>query len=146
MHAHAFEIWNERTAPGVAPRRVLIAHSESNVGDSFALLLAMRGFEALQIGTVQDALRFAVEWKPQIMFVDTRVGCIEKRHDHALVRALRDRALSRLEAERQMLIAFAADESCDPTDVLQAAGYDGFVRTPCPVWRLFDLLKTFYAY
>ncbi|KMZ11786.1 hypothetical protein BHUM_04318 [Candidatus Burkholderia humilis] len=121
-HAQACEIWNERTAPGVEPRRVLIAHSESNVGDSFALLLAMRGFEALQIGTVPGALRFAMEWKPQILFVDTRVGCIEKRHDHALVKALRERALTRLDTELQMMIAFASDESRDPRDVLQAAG------------------------
>jgi DNA-binding response OmpR family regulator len=145
VHATACEIWNERTAHGVTPRRVLIAHSESSVGDSFALLLAMRGFEALQVGTVQGALRFAADWKPQIMFVDTRIGCIETLHDHALAKALRERALARLDNEIQMMIAFAADASRDPKDVLQAAGYDGFVRTPCPVWRMFDLLETFYA-
>jgi CheY-like chemotaxis protein len=144
-HAHACEIWNERSAPGARPRRVLIVHSESSVGDSFALLLAMRGYEAVQVGSSQNALRFAEDWKPQVLFVDTRIGATHALHDHALVKALREQAPHEVATEVQMMIAFAADEASDPRDVLQAAGYDGFVRVPCPVWRMFDLLKTYYA-
>jgi hypothetical protein len=139
------EIWNERTAFDAEPRRVLIAHAESSVGDSFALLLAMRGFEAIQIGSVPDALRFASEWRPQMLFVDTRVGCLDTLHDHALARGLRDQAQKLAWLEAQMLIAFASDETSDPRDALRDAGYDGFVRTPCPVWRMFDLLGRYYT-
>ena len=56
------------------PRRVLIVHSESNVGDSFALLLAMRGFEAVQIGDALGALAVSRKWRPQVLFVDTLIG------------------------------------------------------------------------
>lgn len=138
------EIWNPHTVTISGPRRVLIVHSESNVGDSFALLFAMRGFEAVQIGESAAALQFARTWRPQVLFVDTRIG---DRRDHGLAHALRD-ALdsSRKDGEIEMLIALAADERRDPRDALIDAGYDGFCRTPCPVWWMFDVLKCFYAH
>jgi CheY-like chemotaxis protein len=144
------ELWNDRTADVAVPRRVLIVHAERSVGDAFALLLAMRGFEAVQIGDVPTVLRFALEWRPQVVFVDTRIGSLVSLHDHALMRTLRERArsLARQEGARldaQLAIAFAEDEQRDPREALQAAGYDGFVRRPCPVWRMFDLLKRLYA-
>lgn len=85
MRTERCEIWNPRTAPLAEPRRVLIAHADSSVGDYFALLLAMRGFEAVQIGEAEaeGALRLSRQWRPQVLFVDTLVG---DAHDHALVR------------------------------------------------------------
>jgi CheY-like chemotaxis protein len=143
------EIWNERRSDGQNygrdRRRVLIVHAESNVGDSFALMLAMRGYEAVQVGNVPGALQFASEWHPQVLFVDTRIGSAQTSHDHALVRALREQAQKLAWLEAQMMIAFASDETSDPRDAMLAAGYDGFVRTPCPIWRMFDLLRRYYA-
>ncbi|BBU27557.1 hypothetical protein BTHE68_12910 [Burkholderia sp. THE68] len=138
-----FEVWNPLYATFTGPRRVLFVHSESNVGDSFALLLAMRGFEAVQMGDATSALQFVGNWRPQALFVDTLIG---DPHDHALARALRV-ALARdqKEGELQLMIALAADAARDPRDTLFDAGYDGFCRTPCPVWWMFDLLKCFYA-
>ncbi|SAK78048.1 response regulator [Caballeronia hypogeia] len=137
------EIWNPLVAELAGSRRVLIVHSESNVGDSFALLLAMRGFESLQIGDVEGALRFTRKWRPQVLFVDTSIG---DAHDHALARDMRQAfAEVRSENEVQMLIALAADAARDPRDSLFDAGYDGFCRTPCPVWWMYDVLKCFYA-
>jgi len=137
------EIFNPLTMALAGPRRVLIVHSESNVGDSFALLLAMRGFEAVQIGDALGVLQFLRKWRPQVLFVDTLIG---ELHDHALARTLRDTLmLDRLEGEVEMFIALAADAGRDPRDTLHAAGYDGFCRTPCPVWWMFDRLKCFYA-
>jgi CheY-like chemotaxis protein len=148
-HTAGCEIWNERRSngrdAGRGARRVLIAHAESNVGDSFALMLAMRGYEAVQVGNMPGALQFASEWQPHVLFVDTRMGCTEELHDHAMVRALREQARQLAWLEAQMMIAFAADEASDPRDTLLAAGYDGFVRTPCPVWRMFDLLRRYFA-
>jgi CheY-like chemotaxis protein len=140
------EIWNERRSNGRDRRRVLILHAESNVGESFALMLAMRGYEAVQVGNVPGALQCASEWHPQVLFVDTRIGSAQASHDHALVRALREQAQRLAWLEAQMMIAFASDEASDPRDAMLAAGYDGFVRTPCPVWRMFDLLRRYYTY
>lgn len=137
------EIWNPRTAMLDGPRRVLIAHADSSVGDYFALLLAMRGFEAVQIGEVAGALRLSRQWRPQVLFVDTLVG---EAHDHALVRQLREiLARDANEIDAPLMIALAADLTRDPRDALCDAGYDGFCRKPCPVWWLYDVLKCFYA-
>ena len=137
------EVWNPSTSAPAGTRRVLIVHSESNVGDSFALLLAMRGFEAVQIGDAESALQFVRTWRPQVLFVDTLIG---DAHDHALAHGLREAlAQDPVEGEVQLLIALAADAVRDPRDVLFDAGYDGFCRTPCPVWWMFDVLKCFYA-
>ncbi|SAL78160.1 hypothetical protein AWB71_05625 [Caballeronia peredens] len=122
----------------------MIAHSESNVGESFALLLAMRGYEAVQIADVPAALRFARQWRPQVLFVDTLIGEV---HDHALARQLREAladAAAGAEVQTQLMIALAADATRDPRDALHEAAYDGFCRTPCPVWWLYDVLKCFY--
>ncbi|MDR5771529.1 MULTISPECIES: response regulator [unclassified Caballeronia] len=141
------EIWNQRTAVESDPRRVMFVHSESDVGESFAMMLAMRGFDAVQIADAQSALHFAHMWRPQVLFIDTRVNEAHEvlaKHDHALVRALRE--CGREASLDQMLIAFAAEESSDPRDVLLSAGYDGFFRMPCPVWRLFDAVTRFYVH
>lgn len=125
------------------PRRVLLVHSEANVGDSFALLLAMRGFESVQIGDAEHALRFASTWRPQVLFIDTRIG---DAHDHALVHALQQTLTQdRKEGETHLMLAMAADATRDPRDALLDAGYDGFCRTPCPVWWMFDVLECFYG-
>ncbi|SAK63125.1 response regulator receiver protein [Caballeronia temeraria] len=138
------EIWNPLTLALAGPRRVMIVHSESNVGDSFALLLAMRGFEAVQIGDAAAALQFVHKWRPQVLFVDTLIG---DAHDHALARTLREvLTVDRPANVVELLIALAADAGRDPRDALHAAGYDGFCRTPCPVWWMFDVLKCFYAH
>ncbi|WP_250528999.1 response regulator [Caballeronia sp. ATUFL_F1_KS4A] len=138
------EIWNPLTMALASPRRVLIVHSESNVGDSFALLLAMRGFEAVQIGDAAAASQFIRNWRPQVLFVDTLIG---DAHDHAPARTLREAlTVDRTEGEVELLIALAADAKQDPRDALHAAGYDGFCRTPCPVWWMFDVLKCFYVH
>jgi CheY-like chemotaxis protein len=143
MRTERCEIWNPRTSALPGPRRVMIAHSESNVGDSFALLLAMRGFEAVQVGETQSALGMARKWRPQVLFVDTLIG---HAHDHGLVRALTETlADNRGDGEVQLMIALAADVKRDPRDTLHDAGYDGFCRTPCPVWWMYDVLKCFYA-
>lgn len=141
------EIWTQRTAGTPQPRRVLIAHAEPNVGDSFALLLAMRGFEAVQVGDEQRAIELASTWRPQAVFVDTRLGRVAGGQvrpgtfDHALVRTLREQA----DTEQRLVIAFGGDEVRDPPDVLQTAGYDGVCRKPCPIWWLVDVLTRFYA-
>ncbi|WP_061138619.1 hypothetical protein [Caballeronia fortuita] len=138
------EIWNPLTMALAGPRRVLIVHSESNVGDSFALLLAMRGFEAVQIGDAPSAAQLTRRWRPQVLFVDTLIG---EPHDHALARMLREVLMAdKAEGDVELLIALAADADRDPRDALHAAGYDGFCRTPCPVWWMFDVLKCFYAH
>lgn len=113
-----------------SPRRVLIVHSESNVGDSFALLLAMRGFEAVQIGDAAAASQFIRNWRPQVLFVDTLIG---DAHDHAPARTLREAlTVDRTEGEVELLIALAADAKQDPRDALHAAGYDGFLQNAVP--------------
>ncbi len=89
-HGEACEIWHERAMRGIGARRVLIAHAEASVGDSLALLLAMRGMEAVQAGDMSKALRLAFEWHPQVVFVDTCMGCAANMHDHALARSLRE--------------------------------------------------------
>jgi CheY-like chemotaxis protein len=141
-----YEIWNPRTSALPGPRRVLIAHSEANVGDSFALLLAMRGFEAVQVGATQEALGLVRQWQPQVLFVDTLVGDDDSHHAHGLARVMRE-ALSEdgSGAGVPLLIALAANATRDPRDSLFGAGYDGFCRTPCPVWWMYGVLKCFYA-
>lgn len=138
------EIWNQRTSSDAGPRRVLIVHAEPDVGDCFALMLAMRGFEAVQIGDAQSALQFAHDWRPQVLFVDTRIGCDHDPHDYAFAHALRCDGAD--DIPTQMLIAFAAGQTSDPRDAMLDAGYDGFFRMPCPVWRLFDVLTRFYVH
>ncbi|SAK90899.1 response regulator receiver protein [Caballeronia catudaia] len=143
LRSARYEIWNPHTVSVSGPRRVLVVHSESNVGDSFALLFAMRGFESVQIGDAQAALQFVRQWRPQVLFVDTLIG---DRRDHGLAHALREALTqNRKDGEYHLLIAMAADAERDPRDALSEAGYDGFCRTPCPVWWMFDVLECFYA-
>ncbi|SAK54814.1 response regulator [Caballeronia ptereochthonis] len=143
MRTERCEIWNSRTAALAGPRRVLIVHSESSVGESFALLLAMRGFEAVQVGDARRALQMAARWRPQVLFVDTLIG---DTRDHALARQLREAlAQDGSEVDAALLVALAADARRDPRDVLYEAGYDGFCRRPCPVWWIYDVLKCFYT-
>ncbi|MDR5738350.1 MULTISPECIES: response regulator [unclassified Caballeronia] len=120
------------------------------MGDSFALLLAMRGFEAVQIGDAERAVELASTWRPQAVFVDTRLGRASGgqtppgRHDHWVVRELRKGA-DTPDTARQLVIAFGSDEARDPCEALRTAGYDGVCRKPCPLWWLVDVLTRFFA-
>jgi hypothetical protein len=68
-------------------------------------------------------------------------------HDHALARMMRDALVEPgCVTDLPLMIALAADALRDPRDSLFGAGYDGFCRTPCPVWWMYDVLKCFYAH
>lgn len=143
------EVWTHRIAGVTGPQRVLIAHSEPNVGDSFALLLAMRGFEAVQIGDVERAIQLSSTWRPQAVFVDTRLGRPaggspkSGAQDHWLVHELREQA-DKPDAQQQLVIAFGGDDTRDTRETLRLAGYDGVCRKPCPLWWMLDVLGRFY--
>jgi CheY-like chemotaxis protein len=132
-------LWNRKTGySGRIDRRVLVVHADPVAGDSLAFLLGLRGFSA-QLATTVGVMHDVIEyWQPQAIFLDTRIG---GPGNYDLARQL---AQSNANASR-LLIAMsncAAFESAEP---LKAAGYDGHIRRPCPIWQMADLLDDFYA-
>jgi CheY-like chemotaxis protein len=132
-------LWNRKQSR-LQPesRRVLLALPERVLGASLASLFELKGFPA-QLAVDASSLRqIAGEWRPHVLFLDTRVGGCG---NYALVRALRELD----DDANRLIIAMSGFLPEEPIAHLREAGYDGHCRRPCPVWQMTDLLDEFFA-
>jgi CheY-like chemotaxis protein len=132
-------LWNRKQAR-LRPeaRRVLLALSERVLGASLVSLFELKGFPS-QLAVDASSVRRAVdEWRPHVLFLDTRVGGCG---NYALARELREAD----DQASRLVIAMSGFLPEEPIARLREAGYDGHCRRPCPVWQMTDLLDEFFA-
>jgi DNA-binding response OmpR family regulator len=134
-----FALWNPKRLPTLmAARRVVIAHREAIIGESFVLLLGMKGLAAQYARDLASIDALLENWQPQALMIDTRLD-VDPGYPYI-------RALSASPAQAStLLIAMSNFLPEDDLAALQASGYDGHFRRPCPMWRMADLLEGFYA-
>lgn len=117
---------------------MLLALPERVLGASLASLFELKGFPAQLAVDASSVRSLTGEWRPHVLFLDTRIaGC----GNYALVRELRE---DRDDAGR-LIIAMSGFLPEEPIALLREAGYDGHCRRPCPVWQMTDLLDEFFA-
>jgi DNA-binding response OmpR family regulator len=132
-------LWNRKSAieSAIAPR-VLIASADVNVGESMVLLLGLKGYpsrlatNAVSVHTVLD------QWTPQAIFLDSRIGGVA----HLEVAS---RVSQRSDSSEVMLIAMSGGGSEEVEKQSRSAGYDGYLRRPCPIWQMADILNNFFT-
>ncbi|MDN7183699.1 hypothetical protein M0D69_37965 [Caballeronia sp. SEWSISQ10-4 2] len=120
-----FALWNpKRAATPMAARRVVIAHSDPMIGESFALLLGLKGLAAQHVTDVDGLTMLIDDWHPQALMIDTRLRIGEHS---GFVRKLSDNPSH----AAMLLLALSNFLPEDPVSALQEAGYDGHCRRPC---------------
>jgi hypothetical protein len=134
-----FALWNPKRLPTVmAARRVVIAHREAIIGESFVLLLGVKGLAAQYAADLTSVSALLSSWHPQALIVDTRLD-VDPGYPYV-------RALNAIPAQAStLLIAMSNFLPEDDVAAPQGAGYDGHFRRPCPMWRMADVLDGFYA-
>jgi DNA-binding response OmpR family regulator len=119
-------------------RRVLVAHSNADVGDSITLMLGLKGFPT-RLATNETSFHSVFDrWLPQVVFVDTRIG--GKGH-----LAMLKRFIKRIGDTPALLIALSDTTDVESVALLASAGYDGYLQRPCPIWQMADFLNNFYV-
>lgn len=119
-------------------RRVLLALSERVLGASLVSLFELKGFPSQLAVDASSVRRTVGEWRPHVLFLDTRVGGCG---NYALARELREAD----DQASRLVIAMSGFLPEEPIARLREAGYDGHCRRPCPVWQMTDLLDEFFA-
>jgi CheY-like chemotaxis protein len=134
-----FALWNPKRLPTeMAARRVVIAHQEEVIGESFVLLLGLKGLAAQYAADLRAVDALLHNWHPQALLIDTRLD-IDAGYPAFC-------ALNGSPAQSNtLLIAMSSFLPEDDIGALQAAGFDGHFRRPCPMWRMADVLECFYA-
>ncbi|WP_459907666.1 response regulator [Caballeronia sp. HLA56] len=132
-------LWNRkklRVRPDA--RRVLVAYAERALGISLVSLFELKGFPT-QLAIDATSLKGIVEeWRPHLVFFDTRIGGCA---NYALVREVRRQD----DDAGRLIIAMSSFLPEEPLGRLKEAGYDGHCRRPCPVWQMTDLLDEYFA-
>ncbi|WP_423905243.1 response regulator receiver protein [Caballeronia sp.] len=132
-------LWNRKKFTAILPmfRRVIVAHAEAPAGESMALLLGFKGFPSIYAQDLCSTRRLLDEWGAQALLLDKRLDIAT---DFAFVRNV---TAAPTHAER-FIVALSSIHPEDSMSALQAAGFDGHCRRPCPVWRLTDLLREYF--
>jgi DNA-binding response OmpR family regulator len=120
-------------------RRVLIAYADKALGESLVSLFGLKGFPAQHAIDVSSVRQGVLTWRPQVLFLDTRIGGCG---NYALVRELS----ATDDSNNRLIIAMSGFLPEEPVYLLKEAGYDGHCRRPCPVWQMTDLLDEFFAF
>lgn len=132
-----FALWNRKEARAQGTRTVIVAHADAAIGESLALLLKLKGFAAVTAKGLDEVALMLTYWKPQAIFIDTRLG---HASGFALVRAVaHDKAYAHI-----LIVAMSNIVTEDSLQEMKDAGFDGLCRRPCPVWRLTDMLGEFF--
>jgi DNA-binding NtrC family response regulator len=134
-----FALWNRKKLRRPAgSKRILVADADESVCESLVELLSLKGFaaqRALHVAAVRGLLE---TWDPQVLFIDTRIGGCG---NGAFARELCECE----QARKRLLIAMSNVLPQEPVDLLKQAGYDGHCRRPCPMWRMADVLDSYFA-
>jgi DNA-binding response OmpR family regulator len=134
-----FALWHAKRLPTLMPhRRVVIAHPDPMIGESFVLLLGLKGLAAQHVRDVDALAQLIEDWHPQALMIDTRLASAEHRD---FVRKLSDNP----GRAGTLLLAMSNFLPEDSVPLLQEAGYDGHCRRPCAMWRVSEMLGDFFA-
>ncbi|MDB5784142.1 hypothetical protein [Caballeronia mineralivorans] len=134
-----FALWNSKhVLTPMVNRRVVIAHHDPMIGESFVLLLGLKGLAAQHVMDVDGLTALIDDWHPQALMFDTRLGIGEHS---GFVRKLSDNPTH----AAMLLLALSNFLPEDSVSTLQAAGYDGHCRRPCAMWRVSEVLGDFFA-
>jgi hypothetical protein len=134
-----FALWNPKRAPLFRDvRRVVIAHRDPMIGESFVLLLGLKGMAAQHVTTLEALAGLIDTWRPQALMIDTRLTLAGNT---GFVRTL---SLDSAHI-RTLLLAMSNFLPEDVVKDLQAAGYDGHCRRPCAMWQVSELLSEFFS-
>jgi len=132
-------LWNRKKFTAILPvfRRVIVAHVDAPVGESTSLMLGLKDFPSIYAPDLCSTRRLLDEWGAQVMLLDTR---LDIDTDFAFVRGFTSDPTN---ADR-LVIALSSIYPEDSMETLQAAGFDGHCRRPCPIWRLSDILSEYF--
>jgi hypothetical protein len=132
-------LWNRKKFTAILPvfRRVIVAHVDAPVGESISLMLGLKDFPSIYAPDLCSTRRLLDEWGAQVMLLDTR---LDIDTDFAFVRGFTSDPTN---ADR-LVIALSSIYPEDSMETLQAAGFDGHCRRPCPIWRLSDILSEYF--
>ncbi len=132
-------LWNRKPGRGFARTpRVLIVNADVHVAESMVLLLGLKGYPSKLATNQLSAFTVLDKWRPQFLFIDTRVGLIS---DHNFVPRLAQRS----HLPNIMVIAMSGSFPEESQAEIQDAGYDGHLRKPCPIWQMADFLNNFFT-
>jgi DNA-binding NtrC family response regulator len=135
-----FSIWNRKRSPLVetTPPTVLVAHSDLAVGESIAVLLRCEGFSAIHCNDA-NAVRLMLEcWTPGAVLIDTRM---DRANSLGFVQDIsRHPGFANV-----LLVAMTRIFIAETPGQMKQLGYDGLCRTPCPVWKLADMLRDHFT-
>jgi hypothetical protein len=134
-----FAIWNPKRAPmPMTARRVVIAHRDPMIGESFVLLLGLKGMAAQYVTTLSALSALIESWHPHVLMIDTR---LTPTGNSGFVRAL---SCNPAHIDT-LLLAMSKVLPEDAVSDLQAAGYDGHCRRPCAMWQVSEVLSEFFS-
>ncbi len=132
-------LWNRKRGRNFAGTpRILIVNPDVNVGESMVLLLGLKGFPSRLATNQMSALTVLDQWRPQFVFLDTRIG---KVVDSDLVGEIGRRS----DQSTVMVIAMSRTLPEESAADIRDAGYDGHLRRPCPIWQMADFLNNFFT-
>ena len=81
-----FALWKRKAVKATKDtRRVLVAHPDPFVGESVAVLLCLKAFQAKHAIDVAATRSILNQWRPYAVFLDTRIGGVD---DDAFVREI----------------------------------------------------------
>ena len=132
-------LWNRKKFPPILPvfRRVIVAHADSAVGESMALMLGLKGYPSIYASDLRSTRRLFDEWGAQALLLDTR---LDIETGFAFVRGF---TCNSTNASR-LVIGLSSIFPEDSMPILKTVGFDGHCRRPCPLWRLSDILSEFF--
>ncbi|KLU25478.1 hypothetical protein EOS_14170 [Caballeronia mineralivorans PML1(12)] len=134
-----FALWNPKhVLTPMVNRRVVIAHRDPMIGESFVLLLGLKRLAAQHMMDVDGLTVLIDDRHPQALMIDTRLGI---GGHSGFVRKLSDNPTH----AAMLLLALSNFLPEDPVSTLQEAGYDGHCRRPCAMWRVSEVLGDFFA-
>lgn len=134
-----FAIWKRSSAAASqSSRRILIGHRDKAIGESLVLLLSLKGYEAIYAADLARLQCFLKWWKPHAILLDTR---LDSPAGYQFTRTVRAEAGN----AHLLLLAMSNIWPLDPIGPLKEAGFDGHCRRPCSLWRVADILESYFA-
>lgn len=134
-----FALWKHRSAATSPPsRRVLVAHRDKAIGESLALLLSLKGYDAIYAADLAKLKTFTAHWDPHAILLDTR---LDSAADYRFTRSLREGPAH----ADILLLAMSNIWPQDPIGPMKDAGFDGHCRRPCSLWRVIDILEGYFT-
>ncbi len=133
-----FALWGRRCVAGKSDSfSVVIVHPELAMGESIALLLRLRGVSAVNVRELEAVQLMLEHWSPGVLLIDTRLGSV---NIDRLMRYARREAGS----AQMLFVALTGNMSNESPAEIRKAGFDGFFRRLCPVWRIADILDEYW--